>query len=119
MDNNPFVIEKTIRGYTITWPPNKFQPIETEQGMLNLLKFLFEQCDQYVAKLMVRNLDDWEILYIDNISFYQVSSYQKLVYDSNLGRRQIIIGVVVDDEEEAIKIQEKLYKQLVWKILQD
>lgn len=111
-----FNIINSDKGFLVTWPTDKFVPIRTRSGFENLLKFLFEECKIDIARLMIERLDDWEILYVDSVSFYQ--NYQDYLADA-INKRYVVTGIVAKTEKEATMIRDRLDRQLMWKILKD
>jgi|LakMenE18May11ns_1017448.scaffolds.fasta_scaffold8733287_2 hypothetical protein len=116
MSVSPFIIQETPKGWTVTWPTDKFVPIHTRDGFDKLIRFLFEKCDVDIARLMIQRLDGWDVLYIDSLNFYQ--NYQGYLADA-IQKRHVVLGVIARTKEEADKIAECLDKQLVWSILKD
>ena len=111
--SSPFKIEKTNKGYAVSWPT--FHDIQGNNACFNFLQILFVDMKLDHASVLLSGYGEGKnIMHISAELWYSNHAQQ---YSEWLMSQYNINGAMFDHQYEAEKLQEILEKRYMWKLL--
>lgn len=110
--SSPFKIEKTIKGYAVSWPT--FHDIQGNNACFNFLQILFVDMKLDQASVLLSGNGEGNIMHISAELWYSDHAKQ---YSEWLMSQYNIKGAMFNEQNQAEKLQEILEKRYMWKLL--
>lgn len=119
MNTSPFELRDLPIGWSVTWPDYEIAVADTAHKINNLLKILFEDFGQDLARLdvMRQGLDLPSTTFtIGRPEWHRAHDHQRSLCE-HLARTYLIRGVQFHDHESAQAFQTHMEQRLAWRRL--